>query len=204
MTQIQNKITSKTILGIDPGTRKAGYCVIQLSGANTQSLKILEWGVWNLNDRLSLGERLEILFTEASSLLKKWNPQIVGLEKAVVFKNVPSALTLSEARGVLRLAIYSELAEASQRLVELSPTLIKKSTTGRGLATKEEIKRSLGFRWGLNFASETLKNFSADAFDALAIATSAALVHNRQHGLKTRPQIFSSRKRTQRLDVDAD
>jgi crossover junction endodeoxyribonuclease RuvC len=204
MTQIQNKITSKTILGIDPGTRKAGYCVIQLAGANTQSLKILEWGVWNLNDRLSLGERLEILFTEASSLLKKWNPQIVGLEKAVVFKNVPSALTLSEARGVLRLAIYSELAEASQRLVELSPTLIKKSTTGRGLATKEEIKRSLGFRWGLNFASETLKNFSADAFDALAIATSAALVHNRQHGLKTRPQIFSSRKRTQRLDVDAD
>ncbi len=196
MTQIQNKITSKTILGIDPGTRKAGYCVIQLAGANTQSLKILEWGVWNLNDRLSLGERLEILFTEASSLLKKWNPQIVGLEKAVVFKNVPSALTLSEARGVLRLAIYSELAEASQRLVELSPTLIKKSTTGRGLATKEEIKRSLGFRWGLNFASETLKNFSADAFDALAIATSAALVHNRQHGLKTRPQIFSSRKRT--------
>ncbi|MEI7441007.1 MAG: crossover junction endodeoxyribonuclease RuvC [bacterium] len=204
MTQIQNKITSKTILGIDPGTRKAGYCVIQLAGANTQSLKILEWGVWNLNDRLSLGERLEILFTEASSLLKKWNPQIVGLEKAVVFKSVPSALTLSEARGVLRLAIYSELAEASQRLVELSPTLIKKSTTGRGLATKEEIKRSLGFRWGLNFASETLKNFSADAFDALAIATSAALVHNRQHGLKTRPQIFSSRKRTQRLDVDAD
>ena len=204
MTQIQNKITSKTILGIDPGTRKAGYCVIQLAGANPQSLKILEWGVWNLNDRLSLGERLEILFTEASSLLKKWNPQIVGLEKAVVFKNVPSALTLSEARGVLRLAIYSELAEASQRLVELSPTLIKKSTTGRGLATKDEIKRSLGFRWGLNFASETLKNFSADAFDALAIATSAALVHNRQHGLKTRPQIFSSRKRTQRLDVDAD
>jgi crossover junction endodeoxyribonuclease RuvC len=105
MTQIQNKITSKTILGIDPGTRKAGYCVIQLAGANTQSLKILEWGVWNLNDRLSLGERLEILFTEASSLLKKWNPQIVGLEKAVVFKSVPSALTLSEARGVLRLAI---------------------------------------------------------------------------------------------------
>ena len=97
-----------------------------------------------------------------------------------------------------------ESGTKSQGLVELSPTLIKKSTTGRGLASKEEIKRSLGFRWGLNFASETLKNFSADAFDALAIATSAALVHNRHHGLKTQPQIFSSRKRTQRLDVDAD
>ena len=204
MTVIQNKTTPKTILGIDPGTRKAGYCVIQLIGANTQSLKILEWGVWNLPPKQSLGERLEILYNESSALLKKWNPQIVGIEKAVVFKNVPSSLTLSEARGVLRLAVYSELAQADDRLIELSPTLIKKSTTGRGLATKDEIKRSLGFRWGLNFASETLKNFSADAFDALAIATSAALVHNRLHGLKTRPQIFSSRKRTQRLDVDAD
>jgi crossover junction endodeoxyribonuclease RuvC len=204
MTVIQNKTVPKTILGIDPGTRKAGYCMIQLIGANTQSLKILEWGVWNLPPKQSLGERLEILFNESSALLKKWNPQIVGIEKAVVFKNVPSSLTLSEARGVLRLAVYSELAQANERLIELSPTLIKKSTTGRGLATKDEIKRSLGFRWGLNFASETLKNFSADAFDALAIATSAALVHNRQHGLKTRPQIFSSRKRTQRLDFDAD
>ena len=104
--------------------------------------------------------------------------------------------------GVLRLAIYTQMAEASARLVELSPTLVKKSNTGKGLASKDEMKRSLGFRWGLNFASEAYKKFSSDAFDALAIATSAALVHNRTHGLKARSALQHPRHRKKRLDID--
>ena len=194
------KLSPKIALGLDPGTRKTGYCVLEVSPAHRQGLKILDWGVWTMSPLLSLGERLEILFEESSALLQKWNPQVVGLEKAVVFKNIPSSLTLSEARGVLRLAVYSHLADASKRLVELSPTLVKKSNTGKGVASKDDIKRSLGFRWGLNFALEPYKSFPADAFDALAIATSAVLVHNRSNGLKTRSSLFTSRRRKKRLD----
>jgi crossover junction endodeoxyribonuclease RuvC len=150
-----------------------------------------------------LGERLEILFDESSNVIKKWNPHIVGLEKAVVFKNIPSSLTLSEARGVLRLAVYSHLGEATKRLVELSPTLVKKSNTGKGVASKDDMKRSLGFRWGLNFASEEYKGFSSDAFDALAIATSASVVHNRTNGIKARPTLFTPRSRKKRLDFES-
>lgn len=189
------------VLGLDPGTRKTGFCVLEITG--TQKLEILDWGVWQFSATLSLGDRLEKLFLESSSLLKKWNPQIVGLEKAVVFKNIPSSLTLSEARGVLRLAIYSHLAEATARLVELSPTLVKKSNTGKGTADKDEMRRSLGFRWGLNLASETYRSFSSDAFDALAIATSASLVHNRGHGLKARTALRTIRNRKKGLDLDA-
>lgn len=192
-------ISSKIVLGLDPGTRKTGYCVLEVS----QKLRILDWGVWQLKPTLALGERLELLFDESSAVIKKWNPQIVGIEKAVVFKNIPSSLTLSEARGVLRLAVYSHLGEACKRLVELSPTLVKKSNTGKGVASKEDMKRSLGFRWGLNFASEEYKNFSSDAFDALAIATSAAVVHNRSHGIKARPSLFPTRSRKKRLDFES-
>lgn len=193
---------SRIVLGLDPGTRKTGYCVLDITQQGTQTLKILDWGVWQFNPTLSLGERLETLFEESSTVIKKWNPHIVGIEKAVVFKNIPSSLTLSEARGVLRLAVYSHLGEASKRLVELSPTLIKKSNTGKGVASKDDIKRSLGFRWGLNFASEEYRKFSSDAFDALAIATSAAVVHNRMNGFKTRPSLFSPRSRKKRLDFE--
>lgn len=190
--------SSKIVLGLDPGTRKTGYCVLEVS----QKLKILDWGVWKLNPLLSLGNRLEELFDHSSLMIKKWNPQIVGIEKAVVFKNIPSSLTLSEARGVLRLAVYSHLGEANKRLVELSPTLVKKSNTGKGVASKDDMKRSLGFRWGLNFASEEYKHFSSDAFDALAIATSAWVVHNRTHGSKTRSPLFTPRRRKTRLDFE--
>jgi crossover junction endodeoxyribonuclease RuvC len=199
---IAQKNIAKIALGLDPGTRRTGFCVLEVCATHRQGLKILDWGVWNFSATLSLGERLENLFEQSSILIQKWNPQVVGIEKAVVFKNIPSSLTLSEARGVLRLAVYSSLADATKRLVELSPTLVKKSNTGKGGASKDDIKRSLGFRWGLNFASEEYKNFSADAFDALAIATSAVLVHNRSNGLKTRSTLFPSRRRKKRLDFE--
>lgn len=196
---------SKIVVGLDPGTRRTGYCVLEIqNNQHSEKTKILEMGVWTFAATLSLGDRLEKLFVASSALLKKWNPQIVGIEKAVVFKNIPSSLTLSEARGVLRLALYSELAQATDRLVELSPTLVKKSNTGRGTASKDDMKRNLGFRWGLNFASESMRKLPSDAFDALAIATSAALVHNRMNGFKTGSALFTPRKGKKRLDADSE
>lgn len=166
-------------MGFDPGTRKTGYCVLAVGGGAHKN-KILEWGCWNVGARPSLGDRLEKLYTEASALLRRWNPQVVGIEKAVVFKNIPSSLTLSEARGVLRLAVHSQLAEAAARIVELSPTLVKKSNTGRGTASKEDIKLHLKLRWGFDFTLKEFSSLSFDAFDALAIATSASLLHSRR------------------------
>ena len=200
---LHTRSTTQIALGLDPGTRKTGYCVLEVNNTHRNGLKILDWGVWNLAPTLELGDRLEKLFEESSALIQKWNPHVVGLEKAVVFKNIPSSLTLSEARGVLRLAVYSNLAEATKRLVELSPTLVKKSNTGKGLASKDDIKKSLGFRWGLNFASEEYKKFSADAFDALAIATSAVLVHNRSGGLKSRSSLIHTHRRKKRISFNS-
>ena len=165
-------------MGFDPGTLKTGFCVLEIGRANKN--RIREWGCWNLPAKYSLGDRLEILHEEASALLLRWNPQIVGIEKAVVFKNIPSSLTLSEARGVLRLAVHTHLAQAASRIVELSPTLVKKSNTGKGVASKEEMKFHLKLRWGFDFSKKEFSDLPFDAFDALGIATSAALVHSRK------------------------
>ncbi len=192
-------MTPKKVLGLDPGSLKTGYCVLEIS----THAKILEWGVWKFSPKEALGERLEQLYELSSALVCKWNPQIVGIEKAVVFKNIPSSLVLSEARGVLRLAVHSHLDKAADRLVELSPTLIKKSNSGYGAASKDDLRRSLGIRWGLNLASETLASMPSDIFDALAIATSAALVHNRTHGLKTRTSLRTLSKRSKRMDPES-
>ena len=188
------------VIGFDPGSLKAGYCVLDISTHN----KILEWGVWKLNPKDSLGDRLEKLFEFSSELVRKWNPQVVGIEKAVVFKNIPSSLVLSEARGILRLAVHSNLQEASKRIVELSPTLVKKSNSGHGLASKDKLRQSLGIRWGLNLASEAYAKMPSDMFDALAIATSAALVHNRSHGIKARTLLCTPSKSKRRMDIEPE
>src|SRR5687767_9570500 len=115
------------IVGIDPGSQRCGYAVIDMNGA---SGSIRDIGVWDLmagsKGRPALGDRLEKLHAHCLELLVKHNPHFIGLEKAITFKNVQSALVLSEARGVIRLAAHQKLEKAHERLVEISPTAVKK------------------------------------------------------------------------------
>jgi crossover junction endodeoxyribonuclease RuvC len=160
------------LIGFDPGVRRVGYSVIDCDWV--RGISIRELGVWNLleADQKSMGLRLERLYQESYALLEKWNPRWIGLEKAISFKGLESSLKLSEARGVLRLACYQTLEEADQRLIELSPTAIKKNTTGWGRSSKSDMIRSLEIRF--QNLEEWVKNsdekLSHDAYDALGIA----------------------------------
>jgi len=175
------------VLGIDPGSIKLGYAVIEVQ--NRLSWKVLSWGGWDLKKEApdSWGDRSEILFAKLKSLLEQYNPHLIGFEKAVSFKSVPAALTLSEARGVIRFTIHHSLDQANQRIVELSPTQVKKACTGNGRATKENMMKILKLR---TKSFPDLKNSSSamhDAYDALAIAWAASIVHNSyRHGIKHR------------------
>ena len=155
------------VVGIDPGTRKTGYAVLR---AIPRHVELLDLGVWGrAADDRPLGDRLEDIHQRASALFKEWNPRWIGLEKAVAFKNIPSALTLSEARGVLRLAAHQSLDRSDQRLVELSPTRIKKSAVGSGSAAKAGVEKALRLRFP-ELKNLTERDIPHDAFDALAIA----------------------------------
>jgi crossover junction endodeoxyribonuclease RuvC len=164
------------IAGIDLGSQRTGFALIESQG---NELRVLDLGTWDLlsksKERDAVGIRLEKLHRQSSLWLRLHNPDIIGFEKAVAFKNIPSALTLSEARGVLRLAMFQNLASSEKRLVELSPTAVKKASGSGGLASKEAVLKALCMRFS-GLQEIMLKNsLPPDAFDALAIAFTAWL-----------------------------
>lgn len=163
------------VLGFDPSVRHVGYAVLRCSVSS--DVELLELGAWNLLARsgvdASVGTRLEVLHAQSTALIEKWNPRWVGLENAVNFKNPQSAFKLSEARGVLRLACYQLLDNMDNRLIELSPTAIKKNTTGWGRGSKDDMLKALEMRFSnLNSFVKTQSNATLphDAYDALGIA----------------------------------
>jgi len=163
------------VIGLDPGIQRAGFAVLQISPQGRVTVQ--DMNVWNLlpkgQARPSVGERLEDLYDSAAKLFKEWNPRIIGLEKAVSFKNVASAHKLSEARGVLRLAAHLNLDQAEQRLVELSPTAVKRVSSGWGRASKHGVLKSLELRFGGLEKLVLDEGLGHDAIDALAIAFTA-------------------------------
>lgn len=161
------------VVGIDPGSRRAGFAALR---ADAGRMEILELGTWDLFKEAGpdLGERLALLHKYASQFFRSHNPQVIGLEKAVAFKNISSALKLSESRGVIRIAAHQILAQAGERFVELSPTEIKLSASGLGFGSKETVERALRLRFPQSRAFlEAGTTLAHDAFDAVAIAWAA-------------------------------
>ena len=168
------------VAGLDPGSRRAGFAVLRM---DSHAMEIISMGSWDLMKVAGpdLGERLAELHRLAVVFFKTHNPRVIGLEKAVAFKNISSALKLSEARGVIRIAGHQVLAEASRRFIELSPTEVKRSAAGLGFSSKESVEKALRLRFPGSRAfldaavqSENVSGKIAhDAFDAVAIAWAA-------------------------------
>ena len=149
------------IVGIDPGTRAAGFGVIEVDGSKVSSI---EYGVIRAKPSLSLAERLSIIHKNVKSILEQWNPDIVAVEQAFFAKNAKTALTLGHARGVILLEAFNSGA----KVVEVTPTEVKKVVTGNGHATKDQVEYMV--RILLKLPADKIKD---DAFDGLAIALTA-------------------------------
>ena len=148
------------ILGIDPGTHRIGYGVIKKDG-NTMSF--LDGGL------LEIKTEIPHSFQEAKKhlekIIKKHQPERVGIEKLFVVKNQKTAMSVSEMRGVLLLTVV----EQSLELFEFSPNEIKVSVCGDGSADKRAVTKMM--KLILNIPEKT---FIDDTWDALAIAYTTA------------------------------
>lgn len=149
------------IIGIDPGTRATGFGVIEVDGSRMNSI---EYGVIRAKATLPLSERLAIIHEGVHSVLQQWNPSIVAVEQAFYSKNVKTALTLGHARGVILLAAHN----CGAKIIEPTPTEVKKVITGNGHATKEQVEYMV--RVLLKLPADKIKD---DAFDGLALAVTA-------------------------------
>lgn len=146
------------VLGIDPGTAICGFGLVEHKNS---SLRAIDYGVITTEPSLALKDRLHIIHTRISELLETYRPAIMGVEQLFFNKNVTTAMSVGQARGVILLAA----AQHQVQLAEYTPLQVKQSVVGYGKATKEQ----------MIFMTQRLLNLPQkphpdDAADALAIA----------------------------------
>ena len=147
------------IIGIDPGLRNTGWGIIELKG---NKLVHIDDGRISPSSISSIGERLLFLNNKLKVIVEKYDPNLSAIEQIFVGPGTGSSLKLGMARGVSILV----LAQAGISIKELPPKLVKKTVTGYGSASKDQIKSMI----------EKLLNIipkNEDSSDALAIAISA-------------------------------
>lgn len=119
-------------IGIDPGTAICGYGVVNLEGSR---LKALDYGAIETSPKMRMEERLAVIHQKIDTLITEYKPDVVGVEMLFFNKNVRTAITVAQARGVILLAA----AQNSTRLAEFTPLQVKQAVVGYGTATKEQV-----------------------------------------------------------------
>lgn len=145
------------IMGIDPGSLRAGFGIIDFFNGSPQYITS---GVIKTNQREEIGKRLFYIYNEILKIINKFKPEVLILEKIFHSKNVDSTLKLGEVRGVLLLVAEKE----GIQIFEYSSKEVKKSVSGYGGSHKEQVKKMVQVILGIN------DNISEDESDALAIA----------------------------------
>lgn len=147
------------ILGIDPGTTKIGYAVL-----NTMSEpRVLDCGLIGVQSK-EKAERLAEIAKKIRIIISKWKADIMSIEKLFFFKNVKTAMEVAEARGSILLTAI----EAGLKVYEYTPLEVKQRVTGFGRADKKQVEKMVRILTKI----ETPR-LADDVTDAIAIALAA-------------------------------
>ena len=163
----------KRILGVDPGSRKTGFGVIE-SGRYNPCYVVS--GVIRV-EKFSGAERLKNIFESVCQIIDQYQPDVMAVEKVFIYKNPKSALILGQARGVILCAG----AIKGVSIMEYTPTQIKSTIVGKGHASKDQVQYMVQ---NLLKLTDTPQE---DAADALA----CALCHDRYMSLGIDPELIS-------------
>lgn len=146
------------ILGFDPGIAIVGFGVIEKRG---NIIKPIQYGSINTKSDLDTGTRLKQVYDGAKEIISLYKPETVSIEKLFFNKNVTTAMTVGQARGVLMLAAV----EAELSIAEYTPLQIKQALVGYGRAEKRQIQEMVKMYLNLKEIPKP-----DDVADALAIA----------------------------------
>lgn len=152
------------ILGIDPGSRRAGFSLIEIGSGKKMSY--LSSGILRYDHIDLFIERLGAIYESCEELVSRYRPDEVSIESLIYVKSVESHSKLAQARGAM-IAAFSKSMKG--KIFEYSPNLIKSSVTGHGHADKDAVDRAMNLMFG------KLKFQSSDESDSLAIAVCHAL-----------------------------
>lgn len=149
------------ILGVDPGTGILGFGVIEIKNSQTQ---LIDGGVIRTPVKQDDAVRLQTIYDELTDIIAKTKPTIMSVEKLFFARNVTTAMTVAQARGVVLLTGM----QAGLKIYEYTPMQIKQAITGYGRADKKQMQEMVRLLLSLKEIPKP-----DDAADALA----AALTH---------------------------
>lgn len=146
------------IIGIDPGSTVTGIGIIEHTNEN---VSLVHYDTINLNRKETLQCRLKKIYDECINCIFKFKPEEFAIETAFYGKNIQSTLKLGQARGVAMIAALN----SNLTISEYSPREIKKSVTGNGASSKDQVQYMVR-----SILSLKLNPLAVDSSDALAVA----------------------------------
>ncbi|MDQ7030764.1 MAG: crossover junction endodeoxyribonuclease RuvC [Ardenticatenia bacterium] len=147
-----------TVLGVDPGTAITGWGVVC---GDDRRLQLVAYGTIRTPAHTPLPERLLTIYEHITAVLRRYQPDVMAVEKLFFRKNVTTAIAVSHARGVILLAA----AQARLLVEEFTPVEVKQATTGYGNADKRQVQEMVRRLLRLDVVPRP-----DDAADALAVA----------------------------------
>jgi crossover junction endodeoxyribonuclease RuvC len=154
--------TTLCILGLDPGLQVTGYGVLEIRG---RAPHVREAGVIRSAEGRSttdMAPRVRVLYDSIVDVLEQFRPGVVAVEQLYAHYEHPrTAILMAHARGVLFLAA----AQRNLPVHSYNSTRVKKTVTGNGHASKEQMQRAIQRELGLAKLPEP-----PDVADALAVA----------------------------------
>lgn len=150
------------ILGIDPGLGRAGWAIVEENGG---SVSAAAFGCIETEKNGKEDSRLKKIKEEISEIINRYNPHVLAIEKLFFNKNVKTALSVGQARGVIILCA----SEKGLIVEEYTPLQVKIAVTGYGRADKNQIGSMVKSFFGLKSVPKP-----DDVSDALAVALTHA------------------------------
>jgi crossover junction endodeoxyribonuclease RuvC len=154
--------TPMRIMGIDPGTGILGFGIVDVSKGK---ISLVDAGVIRTPVKEDDAVRLLTIYDELTEIILQTKPQEMAIEKLFFSQNVTTAMTVSQARGVVLLTAM----QAKLNIAEYTPGQIKQALTGYGKAEKKQIQEMVRVILKLKEVPQP-----DDAADALA----AAITHS--------------------------
>ncbi len=160
------------ILGIDPGSTTVGYSVIKKNKQAKNGVEVIDFGCIITPKGSTDGERLALIYTEVCRLIKEYKPHVMSVERLFFFKNITTAMPVSQTRGVILLA--AQLLGVGT--MEFTPLQVKMAITGYGRAEKKQLQKMIEEMVVLSHL-DIKKKFRKkdDAYDAIGVAICAAI-----------------------------
>jgi len=146
------------IIGIDPGTARTGYAIVEIRGRDTH---VLDLGCITTEKTQTQAEKLLEIASNVEELIEKWHPDQAAIERLFFSQNVTTAVTVAQARGV----ILETIARRGIAHSEYLPREIKLSVCGNGGADKKAVQKMVQILCNLKAMPQI-----DDAADAIAVA----------------------------------